>query len=280
MNPTVPAPETFAAAASRFIKATRERVFAAWTTPADILQWFGPAECRALAAEVDLRMGGAYRLRIQSESYGVVEIHGVFLEVNRPSRLAYTWRWEGPDGLDQDETRVTVEFIERDGSVEVRLTHSGFQKSEAAGNHQYGWTGSLVKLESLLGSVPAVDPCEAASGPFVWNELVTSDVASAGVFYGQLFGWEPALMTQAPMPYTVWKKDGKYCGGLMALPNPQAPPHWLAYVAVENTDKIVEKTKVLGGRLLAGPLDIANVGRIAVLMDPQGAVIGVIQPAG
>jgi predicted enzyme related to lactoylglutathione lyase len=65
----------------------------------------------------------------------------------------------------------------------------------------------------------------------------------------------------------------------MARPSPQAPPHWLAYVMVESVDASAKKAGDLGAKILMPPTDIPTVGRIAVFQDPEGAPLGVFQPA-
>src|SRR5580704_703622 len=106
----------------RLIKAPREAVFAAWTTPDGILKWFGSDSCRALSAKVDLRVGGEYRIRSHTD----MEVFGVYREVKRPSRLVYTWSWADPSMSEMGETVVTVEFVDVNGDTEVRLRHEGF----------------------------------------------------------------------------------------------------------------------------------------------------------
>lgn len=124
---------------------------------------------------------------------------------------------------------------------------------------------------------------------FVWNELMTSDMAAAKRFYGEVFGWQYQDMSlEDPMQsakegeagYTIWQlgaDDKMGQGGGMQMEGPEfagVPPHWLAYVAVEDADATAAKVKNAGGEVLAGPLDIKNVGRFYVVRDPQGAVIG------
>src|SRR3954466_2062918 len=91
---------------TRLIKAPRERVFAAWTTPEDIDKWFGPETCKVLSARIDLRVGGEYRFRVNSPSCAeeagkateqVMEVFGIYREIKKPSRLVYTWSWEPKD---------------------------------------------------------------------------------------------------------------------------------------------------------------------------------------
>jgi len=114
------------------------------------------------------------------------------------------------------------------------------------------------------------------SGAFSWCELMTTDPAAAKKFYGQLFGWELEDMSMPGMTYTVVKTAGKGIGGITAMPPnvPQGtPPNWGAYVTVPDIDATAKKAAELGGMVLVPPMQIPNVGRFAVLRDPQGAVI-------
>jgi predicted enzyme related to lactoylglutathione lyase len=78
--------------------------------------------------------------------------------------------------------------------------------------------------------------------------------------------------------YTIWKQQGKGLGGLMKRPMEAIPPHWLSYVTVANVDATAKKTSDAGGKVMMPPFDVPTVGRIAVIQDPQGAALGVIQP--
>jgi uncharacterized protein YndB with AHSA1/START domain len=137
----------------RLIKAPRERVFDTWTSPDEILEWFGPeGTCQPLSAQVDLRVGGEYRIRAISQACGgPTEVSGVYREVQRPSRLVYTWQWNDPP-LNFGETLVTVDFLDLNGATEVRLHQEGFPNVEMRDGHTYGWSASLDKLERLFHS--------------------------------------------------------------------------------------------------------------------------------
>lgn len=116
------------------------------------------------------------------------------------------------------------------------------------------------------------------SGAFSWCELMTTDVAAAKTFYGELLGWE---LEDMPMPdgnYTVIKAGGEAMAGMMAMPPPaqDQPPHWGVYVTVPDVDATVAQAQALGGKVLLPPTDIPKVGRFSVLQDPQGAVLSVI----
>jgi predicted enzyme related to lactoylglutathione lyase len=121
-------------------------------------------------------------------------------------------------------------------------------------------------------------------GNFYWNELMTSDPEGATAFYSALVGWEVVAM---PMPgadgqtYWVMKNDGKPVGGIMAMPPGMPagiPPHWSSYVAVADVDASAKRVTELGGMVHKPPFDIPEVGRMAVIGDPTGAVIHLITP--
>lgn len=112
-------------------------------------------------------------------------------------------------------------------------------------------------------------------GAFSWNELGTPDPLAAREFYGQLFGWTYDTMNMGQGEYHVIKVGDVAVGG-MSQPMQPGPASWGAYVTVESCDATVEKAKGLGATVCAGPFDIPSVGRMAVLQDPQGAVIQVI----
>ncbi len=123
-------------------------------------------------------------------------------------------------------------------------------------------------------------------GAAIWNELFTTNVDQAGKFYAQTFGWKTQAVDMGPMgTYTLFSGDGTkqtQRGGMMGLP-PQmrgAPPHWLAYFASSDVDAQAKKATELGGQVLSPPTDIpGNIGRFAIVRDPQGAVFALFAPA-
>jgi predicted enzyme related to lactoylglutathione lyase len=122
---------------------------------------------------------------------------------------------------------------------------------------------------------------------FCWDELLTSDPDQAVRFYTSVFGWGTEHMEMKDFGrYTLLKRPGvkdemgadKNAGGLMKLPPGVPRPFWLTYVAVENTDKTVDKAKKLGGTVTTPPMDIPNVGRFATMLDAQHAPFAVLAP--
>ena len=115
-------------------------------------------------------------------------------------------------------------------------------------------------------------------GAFSWNELMTTDVAAAKAFYGELLGWKMREAPTPAMPYTLLQAGNREIGGMMAIPAEAkgTPPAWGAYVTVEDVDKQVSRAEQLGGMVILPPRDIPNVGRFAVISDPQGAILSLI----
>jgi uncharacterized protein len=115
-------------------------------------------------------------------------------------------------------------------------------------------------------------------GRFVWHELLTTDTAGAAAFYPKVLPWRTA---PSSMPgYTIWMAGQTQIGGLMALPAEAGatPPHWLVYVGTPNVDTTCSQAQGLGARVVKAPADIPNVGRFAVLSDPQGATFALFTP--
>ncbi|HEX9164111.1 MAG TPA: VOC family protein [Thermoanaerobaculia bacterium] len=119
-------------------------------------------------------------------------------------------------------------------------------------------------------------------GSFCWVELSTSDAKSAREFYKSLFGW---TVNEMPMGdqgiYYMFQKKGKDAAAMyeqMAQEKSEGiPPHWNNYVAVTSADASAQKAKSLGGKVLAGPFDVFDAGRMAFVQDPQGAMLAVWQ---
>lgn len=134
----------------RTIAAPREVVFRAWTEPEMLMKWWRvDAGWSTPIAEVDLRVGGRYRLgMLEPGKDGPYVVSGLYREVTPPDKLAFTWTWEGPGAA--EETLVTVEFLDQGGSTEVVLTHQNFADENMRDEHQKGWGGCLAQLVYLV----------------------------------------------------------------------------------------------------------------------------------
>jgi len=142
----------------RRIAARPSIVFDALTTPAGIAGWWGPDDGPVVAAEVDLRVDGRYRVRFRMLDATEHESSGRYLEVRRPERLAMTWRWLGGEE-DPGESHLAFDLRPVEGGTELTLTHSRLHDEVTQASHEDGWRGSLDKMERLFasadGGVPA-----------------------------------------------------------------------------------------------------------------------------
>jgi uncharacterized protein len=116
-------------------------------------------------------------------------------------------------------------------------------------------------------------------GNFSWADLMTTDVAAAKRFYGELFGW---TYEDRPMgdgkSYTMASLHGHYVAGMMVIEEGmQMPPSWQSYIAVDNVDASAAKATTAGGTLLSPPMDVYSSGRMATLQDPSGAIVSLWQ---
>jgi predicted enzyme related to lactoylglutathione lyase len=118
-------------------------------------------------------------------------------------------------------------------------------------------------------------------GAVVWNELNTRDTEAAKAFYGTVFGWSFEEREFETGTYASIKVGDDTVGGMIDITGrapDEVPAHWLVYFSVEDTDATIEQAKGSGGDVVFGPEDISEVGRIAVLKDPFGAVFALITP--
>ena len=111
-------------------------------------------------------------------------------------------------------------------------------------------------------------------GALTWNDLMSPDIAAAADFYRALFGWDISEIEGAEGQYWSIANDGRINGGIMPTPE-GGHPVWNLYVAVEDVDAAVAKAAELGGSTIAGPMDVPNGTRFAVLSDPSGAIFSV-----
>lgn len=115
-------------------------------------------------------------------------------------------------------------------------------------------------------------------GAFSWNELMTTDIEAAKAFYSALFGWRTQDIKCDGKAYTMAAIDDQDVAGIMAIPREAVgmPPCWGAYVTVADVDALLPRAKKLGGKVIVPPQNIPDIGRFAVIQDPQGAMLSVI----
>ncbi len=133
----------------RHLNAAPEKVYDAWTDPEKITQWFGPGEIVVRQAETDARVGGAFRILMQSPDGEDYDVSGIYREVVPNETLVFTWAWRSTP---ERESLVTVSIKpDGDGSL-LTLTHEQFFDETARDHHKQGWTGCLDKLENYFAS--------------------------------------------------------------------------------------------------------------------------------
>jgi predicted enzyme related to lactoylglutathione lyase len=142
----------------------------------------------------------------------------------------------------------------------------------------------MTSTASTTQEQPLAPPTSPLRGRFVWHELLAHDVARGVAFYPSVTGWTVLTMPfpGATEPYTMFSRGDVPQAGLMAYP-PEAPADakavWLPYMGTESVDATAREAVALGAKQLMPPTDIPTVGRIAVLMDPQGAQFALFTPS-
>jgi uncharacterized protein len=120
---------------------------------------------------------------------------------------------------------------------------------------------------------------EYAPGTPSWVELSSPDTDAAAEFYGELMGWSATEPGQAETGgYRMFQRDGKNVAGLMGHMQEGQPTAWSTYVSVADAAATAAKVEAAGGTVMIGPMDVMDIGRMALFADPTGAVFGVWQP--
>jgi uncharacterized protein YndB with AHSA1/START domain len=133
----------------RRIKAIPEKVYAAWTDPEKIAHWFGPSKVRAgsVQAEIDLRVGGRYRISFEGGDGEYHQVGGVYREVEPNRRLVLSWAWHSTP---ERESQLTISLKPDGAGTLLTLHHEQFFDQAARDGHERGWSELLGKLENYL----------------------------------------------------------------------------------------------------------------------------------
>ena len=132
---------------NRTLRAPRALVFRAFIEPERMKLWWAPRGFQMLSCALDLREGGAWRMRIRSEETGAVQTEvGTYREIREPDRLVFTHAWVRSDGTLTSPTVVTVRFTEHDGGTDVAFTQANFVSPAFCQSHEDGWASSLEQL--------------------------------------------------------------------------------------------------------------------------------------
>jgi uncharacterized protein YndB with AHSA1/START domain len=133
----------------RMVDAPPERIFDLLTEPAEVAKWWGPHGFTTPEIELDLSVGGGYRYTMQPPDAEAFHLSGEFLEIDPPSRLVFTFRWEEPDPDDR-ETVVMLSLAAVGDATEVSLSQGAFATDERLALHSNGWADSFEKLGEVI----------------------------------------------------------------------------------------------------------------------------------
>jgi uncharacterized protein YndB with AHSA1/START domain len=126
-----------------------ERIFNLLTEPAELAKWWGPHGFTTPEVALDLSVGGRYRFTMQPPEGEAFHLSGEFIEIDPPTRLVYTFRWDEPDPDDR-ETVVVLSLAPVGDATEVSLSQGEFATDERLALHRNGWADSLEKLGKVI----------------------------------------------------------------------------------------------------------------------------------
>ena len=139
---------------TRLLPAAAPIVFGAFSDSNRLAEWWGPRGFTVPSLEFDPRVGATYRIEMKPPEGEIFHLTGEFVEIDPPTRLAFSFVWDPPDPDDQ-ETLVALSFRDLGGSTEVSLTQGPFRTEARRALHRDGWTDSLDKLERLVADQTA-----------------------------------------------------------------------------------------------------------------------------
>ena len=150
-----------------------------------------------------------------------------------------------------------------------------------------GTLAAVAAVTACASGKAATAPAAAVPAPndtvgrFVWHDLVTHDVAASQKFYAALLGWEFEQTTRSGRPYVVARSSGQLTGGIVEREGAASGPGtWLSYLSVADLDRAVGQVTSAGGKVLLAPTAVGDYGRVAVVLDPQGAPLGLAGVTG
>jgi uncharacterized protein YndB with AHSA1/START domain len=134
----------------RFIKATPDRVYAAWSDPAQLKEWWGPEGVRTRSLVADVRVGGKYRWDLTSPQGEDTSAFGEYRELIPGKKIVFTWKWDDDENWTTHNSIVTVELFDRDGGTELLFKHEQLPGEESRDRHNEGWNSIIDRLEKFL----------------------------------------------------------------------------------------------------------------------------------
>lgn len=133
----------------RVIKAPRDKVYAAWTDPAQLKEWFGPENVETRNLIADARVGGKFRWDVTNSEGEKMTNCGEYRELVPGKKVVFTWQWQDDEDWKNYESIVTVELSDTPEGTEVRLRHEQLPSEESRDRHNEGWNSALNRLEKF-----------------------------------------------------------------------------------------------------------------------------------
>lgn len=134
----------------RVIKAPRDRVYAAWTDPEQLRQWFGPENVRTREIVAQTWVGGKFRWDLINPEGEEMTVEGEYRELQRGRKIVFTWQWQDDENWENHNSIVTIELADAADGTEVRLLHERLPSEDSRDRHNEGWTSLLNKLETFF----------------------------------------------------------------------------------------------------------------------------------
>jgi uncharacterized protein YndB with AHSA1/START domain len=136
---------------TRFINASPDRIYAAWTDPAQLKEWFGPENVRTRNFIADARVGGKYRWDLTTPEGEEMSAFGEYQELVPGKKIVFTWKWDDDEVWQERNSLVTVELFDRDGGTELFFKHEQLPSEESRDRHTEGWNSILDRLQQFAG---------------------------------------------------------------------------------------------------------------------------------
>ncbi len=146
MNLNAPSSSSRVLDIERVFAAPPERVFAAFADYEAMAMWFGPGPCHVTDGEIDFTVGGRYRLRLETDGHGPIEVTGIYQTIERPTRLVFSWQWQGNPAFAPAPSVVSLAFQAHPEGCLLHLRQVGIDDAEVRADHRAGWNGTFDKL--------------------------------------------------------------------------------------------------------------------------------------
>ena len=134
----------------RVINAPPARVYAAWTDPDQLKQWWGPEGVQTRNFTADARVGGKYRWDLVNQEGEEMSVFGEYRELIAGRKIVFTWKWDDDEDWKVHNSLVTVELSDRDGGTEIKLTHEQLPSEASRDRHNEGWNSVIDRLEKFF----------------------------------------------------------------------------------------------------------------------------------